>query len=369
MAAPATRRQISPLQLRFVLRLSCFVTGCVCIMPAIALAGWATTILYEPVSARPTSMGFSGVADNTDPSCIYFNPANVIARTRAYLAIYGYNYDEEGSDDPFVRRIDGGGSWKYHGTGRWSAGMDMVWGTYRIGEFQHTLLQVHMLSLTAGAGLAKVGPFDMRFGATAKRLSGTVPVFSDSTTWVPGDVNGWLYDAGLACDLRTYGDGWTITPQFGLSAIDLGSRIDVSGGSPEGTRTRYATGANIRVANRSRQVKTARVPSVEWITHVDAEKFDGGHFLWALGTELAVAQTVFARGGVELFDGDALSRNDYWSWGAGVQLLGSAGGLRIDYAHQMHRATANNIGISAIVYIGREIHTVAKPDAPPEEGP
>ena len=78
-----------------------------------------TELLYRPVNARTIGMGYTGTADNTDPSSIYFNPANVVAPGRAYLV---------GSKERFevdwfsLFRVDAGGSWKPNPESAWRFG-------------------------------------------------------------------------------------------------------------------------------------------------------------------------------------------------------------------------------------------------------
>lgn len=86
-----------------------------------ASAQYAGLLLYVPVNGRTSGMALAGTADNSDPSGIYFNPANAVGPERVYLV---GSREDFGSDEDglWLRRIDGGGSWKFHADSPWSFG-------------------------------------------------------------------------------------------------------------------------------------------------------------------------------------------------------------------------------------------------------
>src|SRR6187397_1403087 len=78
----------------------------------VAHAQYATTLLYIPINARSVGMGYGGVADNSAPATIYFNPANVVGMPRAYISATNQSFDNDLFDDLWARRADAGASWK-----------------------------------------------------------------------------------------------------------------------------------------------------------------------------------------------------------------------------------------------------------------
>jgi len=281
-----------------------------------------TEILYFPVNARAVGMGYTGTADNTDPSSIYFNPANVVAQARAYLV--GSN-DRFESDDLSLFRVDAGGSWKSNPESTWRFGANAAFSRLESSIFDIVDVDEQMISLALGAGTTR-DRYEFRFGAAVKRLSTdeTIHYLMNPTHET---IDGYAWDGGIAVAIHGNEAEWNVTPQFGVALIDAGP--DLEGDFTTSLPTRVNIGTSIRVASPLTKVGSAEVPVFAAIVNLEGESPDEGAAFWAMGTEISLAQILFLRGGLIIPSGaDDIAE----TWGAGLGVPIEQFRIRFDYS-------------------------------------
>ncbi len=309
--------------------------------PAAAFSSGAI-LLTSPANARSTAMGDIGVSDNSDPSTIFFNPANVCAAPRVYALASQQRY--ELFDDLKVRRANAGFSWQSGPRSPWTLGADIGYGRLSYGEVittnpEGTVLDSvdtyeDVVSLAAGLGFHASNTLEFRFGGAVKiwRAHFASPDVSADESVLKLDATS--FDAGLAVSLHERYGAWNITPSIAAAVIDMGQDVEDPRGGSDPLPSRLNAGASVRIESSPVEVMYARVPLIAVVCQADGIKPLHDDREWGIGTEIAVAQILFLRNGVRWYT--RLSGEDvtYASWGAGVGI--PAGGLRMrfDYGRQ-----------------------------------
>jgi hypothetical protein len=314
----------------------------------------AAILLTSPANARIAAMGDIGVSDNSDPSTIFFNPANVCAAPRVYGFASQQRY--ESYDDLKLRRANAGFSWQSGPQSPWSIGADIGYGRLSYGESILTDVEGNpvdtvdtyedVVSLTAGMGFHASETLEFRLGGGAKIWRAHFPgpdVSSEGSTLLKFDATS--FDAGLAVSLHERYGAWNITPSFAAAIIDAGQDIEDPNGGSEPLPTRLNAGASVRIESSPVDVLSAHVPLVAVVCQADGIKPIHDDLEWGIGTEIAVAQMLFLRNGVRRYARTSGDDVTYASWGAGVGI--PAGGLRmrVDYGLQKNSYEKDHIDV------------------------
>lgn len=319
------------------------LTCCTCIVLNAAGAwafGDATFLLTNSANARALAMGDVGVADNTDPSTIFYNPANVISASRVYALAAQQRFD--GYDDVWLRRANAGFSWHAGEGSPLSVGTDLSYGKLNLGEAvvtdtAGTILGTFnayqdVVALTTGIGIT-VGSCEFRFGAGVKRW---VAVYgpSDFSGEPSVEANATTFDAGVTVALHERYGAWNITPAIAAAMIDAGQDIDW-GFQKDPLPTRVNFGASVRVESSPCNVFSAKVPLVAFVCQADGVDPTEGDLEWGIGNEIAVAQILFLRTGVRRYHSTSSSSDPtYASFGAGLGFPAGPLRARFDYGRQ-----------------------------------
>lgn len=307
-------------------------------------------LLVNPIHARSIGVGDIGVADNSDPSTIFFNPANVCAVSRIYVTASKLDLGDL-PDDTWLRSARAGFSWQSKSSA-WTFGADATYrklnfGKIFFGDFVDSSAAQpdffeDVLSFTLGAGFRANDIYEFRIGAGVNRWREHYPTY-DLDTGVLGvrEVDASAFNAGVAFAIHERYGAWNIVPAVGVSMMDMGDDIDYGDESTSELPTRLNFGASVRIESAPCEVLSARVPLLAVIVQAEGirPKADDADFEWGIGNEIAVAQILFVRTGVHRY---ATYGDDFFqttsetrsSWGVGLGI--PAGGLRarIDYGRQ-----------------------------------
>jgi hypothetical protein len=303
---------------------------------SIAHAQYGTTLMQIPLDARNISMGGAGVADNSVPATLYFNPASVVASPRAYLDLTHQSFDADWFDDSWARRGDAGAAWKFDDASKWTFAANLgysklQWASFYLGGSEESLW-----SLALGAGYEVEKNWQVRVGGAIKRVDATVltriPILMTADT----NIDGVSYDLGAATSFASsIGNSWSLLSQFGFSLLDHGA--DLEGPHVQvSLPTRTVIGASFKVASPLHDVMQARVPLFSSTFNWDAKLRDGDTYN-SLGLEVAVAEMLFGRAGIELFPGDYYV-DSQTTWGMGVGFPVDTFRLRLDYGNNTDTA-------------------------------
>jgi hypothetical protein len=301
--------------------------------PAHAVSNTGALLLTLPANARSIAMGDIGTADNSDPSTIYYNPANVCSATRVYGLVSQQRFQL--ADSIRARRANLGFSGSSPQS-PWMVGLDFGYARLSYGEGVITDAQNNVIdtlnvyedvaSVTGGIGFHAGRVFDMRFGGAVKMWRARFDQQYQSTS----------FDAGVAMTLHERYGAWNITPSLGAAMIDAGEDIVVPNYPGDPLPTRVNAGGSLTIESSPCNVMSARVPLVAVTVQAEAIKPLHEDYEWGIGNEIAIAQMLFVRSGVRRYTTNDPYGNapTYASWGVGAGI--PAGGLRMrfDYARQ-----------------------------------
>jgi hypothetical protein len=303
------------------------------VQPARA-ANTGAILLTLPANARSIAMGDIGTADNSDPSTIFYNPANVCGPTRVYGLVSQQRF--EIYNDLWVRRANAGFSGSSPNS-PWMVGLDfgyarLSYGTSIVTDNTGTTLDTvqtyeDVASVTMGVGFHAGRVFDMRFGGAVKVWRARFDQQYQATS----------FDAGVAITLHERYGAWNITPSIGGAMIDAGQDIMVPNHSGDPLPTRVNAGASLCIESSPCNVLGARVPLVAVTTQVEAINPLHEKVEWGIGNEIAIAQVLFVRSGVRRYAGDptyVANAPTYASWGVGAGVPVGPLRMRFDYSRQ-----------------------------------
>jgi hypothetical protein len=282
-------------------------------------------ILSQPLGARTAGMSLSGVADNSDPSGVALNPANVVGTRHVHLVGSKAGIFDDFFSDFDTWSVDAGGSWKFDETGEWIFGTNLVLARADR-EYFYSSAQNQLVTLALGAGMNKAR-YEFRFGGAIKRWDLETRSFDPFYDSTKHEVAGYAYDAGVAFTTRGDEARWNVSPGFAFSVTGLGSDLDYPDGFSRPLLTRYSFGSSIRIASPLEPViGDTRVPVVAAVVDIDAVALEEGDGYWAVGTEVCAAQVIFFRFGTLINDEDG-----DLTYGFGLGLPISAFRIRFDY--------------------------------------
>ena len=336
--------------------------GLVAIGSSTAHSQGALVLQYQ-ISARSAALGDTGVGDNSDPSNIYFNPANVVGTRGAY--VNGTRWDFPFfSDDIWIGRLSGGARFEL-GDGI-SFGADVSYGRLDYGESIATDIagnpigEVHAFedfgALTAGVGLHFGDDWEARFGVSGKRYHGHYPLAEVSPT--PGliaEFGAFAFDLGTTIARRYRTGDWNVTPALAVACVNLGDDIDMGfPGELDALPTRLHFGSSVHAESPTARILGADVPVLAMVYNLEAvDRMHDAPFSWGIGGEIAVAQIVFVRAGTSDFEEDTIYDDDeegefqsQSGWGVGVGLPVGSVRTRFDYTKISDSYTEKKLGFS-----------------------
>jgi hypothetical protein len=296
-------------------------------------------------------MAQTGVADNTDPGSIYFNPANVVSTPRAYIT--GSHW-EWAPTSWTVSTGSIGGSWTgRRGTTPLTFGADLTFATDNFDEILRTIYLPQgtgeptpdewVGSLALGAGALLGERWDVRLGGAIKRY------------WESGGESrdGFGFDVGTTVAYRATASEWSITPAAAMAFVNLGPTLYQEGDYDVKLPARFDYGFSVHIESPHVEINSSLVPLLAITCNLDGvDRFYGARSSWGLGSELALAQILFLRTGVmheeTLHDWEEPGFV-FSSLGVGLALPIQSVLIRFDYAKLPILFDQNRYGVYAAV--------------------
>jgi hypothetical protein len=304
----------------------------------------AAPVLQIMISARGSSMGVTGVADNSDPANIYFNPANVVGAARVYAQGSRWDFIPVLAPDIWI----GGGSagiCQQRADSRLATlSADVSYGRLDYGESTVTdpsgfplgtfKAYEDYLALTLGAALRVADTWDLRVGIAGKRVHLNYGPEAFTTSGEDNDIDGFAFDAGITLARRAVVSDWNVVAAFALAVLNNGPDLEFPSGNSDPLPGRFHFGSSIRVDSPTVRVLSAEVPMVAFVYNLEGvERFHGDDFSWGIGGEFALAQVLFVRAGVsDHEDRVPYDRREVSGWGVGLGLPAGSFRARFDFA-------------------------------------
>lgn len=284
----------------------------------------AQELLPYPVSARVISMGQTGAADNSSPSTIFLNPANVLGAPRLYAQGMMVTTNVN-STDYWIQRANAGSTWKMGSAV--TLGFDLSYAKLHHRNdtvYSNHQLDEDMLGLAAGVGLVS-GTNDFLLGVAVKSYTRNSE-WRDNTEMYSMSQNedANAIDAGFEVRNRATLQGWDINSAMGAAVVNAGPDTD----------NQFNAGLNVRMVSPPVEVLSAHVPLIAFCASFDAALPDEGEWVWMVGTELSVAQMLFLRSGIQTYTGSENPDPSLATWGAGVGIPISRLRARLDYGRR-----------------------------------
>lgn len=288
-------------------------------------------LLTTTPNARSISMGDIGAADNSDPSTIFFNPANVCGPTRIYGLVAQQRFEID--NNLWLRSANAGFSAGSAPGSPWIVGMDF--GYARLDYGQSILIDTGgnpIDTLDTYEDAASVtGGFGFRASSFELRLGGGVKMWR---AHFDREIQATSFDAGLVATVHERFGAWNITPSLAGAVIGMGLDIQDPFGGSEPLPTRLNVGASLCIESSPCNMLSARVPLLAVIMQAEAIKPRHDDLEWGIGNEIAVAQILFLRNGVRRYARRSGDDVTYASWGAGVGIPAGPLRMRFDYGTQ-----------------------------------
>lgn len=323
-----------------------------------AVTQTGAALLGYPIHPRLAGMGETGVADNSDPSTVFYNPANAVGSPRAYFVASRQRWPDDwfGFDDLWMGRSNAGLSWQGDGASPLTWGADFTLAKLDYGENVATLpdgtpvgtfdVFEKVASLALAVGIPSGERWEFRVGVAAKRWWAEYPSGSFTQDVVIYEPSAYAFDGGLTCVMRTTVDGWSVNPALALALIDAGPDFEVVEGEKDPLPRRFNFGASVRVESPAHRLWNADVPLIAVIANVDGMEPRYGDFEWGLGTELAVAQILYLRSGSHMIHQDSGEDDTYSEWGIGLGIPVSSLRARFDYTNSGYTYIKDHMGIT-----------------------
>ena len=315
------------------------------VLDAGAVVTTGAPLLGFPLGARVWSMGTNGVADNTEPANIFFNPANVVAGEHVYFQGVRWDLAEGVVDDAWVRGFSAGFSHRLSGGLILAA--DLTYGRLEFGETETIpigdppmlgpLLFVptnETFTVTLGVGSSFGNRNEWRAGFAGKRFWEAFPISLDTNSVSIDRPQQYAFDFGVTVVVRRSWGDWEIVPGLGAALVNAGSDItsDLTGESdPLPTRVHF--GGSVLIASTLVTVIGAPVPLVSFVCNVDGnQRLHDQPFIWGTGLELSVAKMLFLRTGFNSDPGEDFESYSS-AWGVGLGVPVQSVHFRFDYTH------------------------------------
>jgi len=284
-------------------------------------------------------MAQAGAADNTTPSTIVLNPANVIGPLRLYAQGQMLATDIY-TEDFWIRRVNAGATWRF---GPLLLGVDLAYARLHLASLifagHSDEITQNVVELTTGLGL-RLGSNDFSFGIAGKRYAdkdevapGPLPLTPLDSLTETNKADAYAFDAGGEIRHRGTLQGWDINSALGAAIMNVGNDFEVDDGKRHLPR-HFNGGISVQMVSPPVQVFWGSVPLVTFLVNADAAKQRDQDWEWMAGTELSIWQILFLRTGIHTItgqDGPDPSQAT-WGFGAGLPLRNLR--VRLDYGRQ-----------------------------------
>lgn len=296
--------------------------------------------LEYPLGARSAAMGYSGVADRSDPSNLFFNPANVTAvegvwSTGAYeLLAPGF------AGDVHAGNLTAGGGYTVGNDHplRLAIGITLArisFGTSiatapdgtPLGEFEY---KEDIFGATAGVAGTMGERLEWALGLALKRWKGDYAPAGATILGEAVEPSKWMVDAGAVVSTRVEASDWSVHPALAVAAVNMGSDIELEQFSTtDPLPTWFNYGISVRVDGPAVELGSNHLPVVSVTLNAD-----GNHGLndqrprWGFGYEATFMEIVSARWGRRTDDS---FRQEHETWGLAVGLPAGPVRARFEY--------------------------------------
>lgn len=316
------------------------------LVPAAAHAGGRVSaggpVLSFAPGARSTAMGLSGVADPSDPTSTWFNPAAIAVRPSVFGNISYRGLVPDLANDVWFGSAAVGGSFvRSGGPFAFAAGLEYARLDY--GESMATdptgrPLGVHnsyetSIGLTAGAAWTS-RRVRVAAGFSIKDITLAYAPEEFVVDPMPTTGNATAFDIGLIASTTIEATDWRIEPGIGVAWINAGGEIEFSGGAdgtdPLPERLNY--GLSVRITGPDVALGSTRAPMVTVVQNVDvmANQLSEYHRL-GFGIEAGVLEILWIRFGSIV---DKATDTSVTTWGAGLGIPVSNMRIRFDYTSE-----------------------------------
>lgn len=299
----------------------------------------AQTILGEPPGARIVALGYTGVADDSDPSSVFMNPANVSFVDRLYLSGDYQELFSGISTDIGVRGVTVSGGYGFdHGSGSIGLGAQVRYSHLSFGESieinpEGAALGTYestesMVAMALGVGVrTRAGPF-LGVGGALKRVGVDYGPGDFILQSSGGEGDAWTSDVGARAGVRSRQDRpWRLEGAAGISLMNVGGALELPGRRLKLQKT-TGVGASVAVDGPLRPLADEEVPIASFLLNVDFYHPETGDDFVGVGFEAAAMQIIHARLGYVNSQG---STNSVLNLGIGAGMTTARFMVRLDY--------------------------------------
>lgn len=300
-------------------------------------------VLKTPVSSRARALGETGVADNTDPANVWFNPANVVGPARVYAQGTSWYVAPDTYEDMYVRGGNGGLSYETGAEGQpLSLAMDVSFAKFSYGQSIATDPTGVPLgtfepweksfSVALGAGYLFQNGLDLRLGAAVKQFWAEYLPAEFTMEGSDLEMDAVAFDVGATLALRRPASGWSLTPALAVACVNMGSDMEGPFGGEVPLPTRLHAGTSLCAEGPATRILGGDVPMVAVVCNLDVtERFHDEPFSVGFGTELSLARIAFLRMGVFSLSSEEDTDEDGFNWGFGFGIPAGSFRARFDY--------------------------------------
>lgn len=331
-----------------------------------AAGGVGAEVLQYPIGVRSYGMGQTGVADNADPSNLYFNPANLATVHGALLTgSFGKLYPNFVSDWWIGNvGVSGGYQTTLDNSTEVGFGGDVRYGRRDLGESIATNTQglelgsfsshESYLGISAAGGMVFSERIHVAVGATFKYVWIEYVPDDFALEGIDGTANTVAFDMGLRVAANLFEDsGHLFVPAAGISYVNLGPGIEFTNREQSDDlprAVRYGLSGRFESSSSPEidDVFNTRLPLVSISVNIDVmdSQVTERANVYGVGFEVEALKILFVRlGYIKVKDGDVKDP----TYGAGLGLPYNKFRARFDYARVPtpgRRDDENRFGIS-----------------------
>jgi len=286
-------------------------------------------------------MGLTGVADGTDPTNVFYNPANVLSTTGIYFNGAYRSVPSPFTDDLWFASMNVGGGYRIPDeTDFYSFGIDVSGAQFDYGESIATdtegnpLGEFHSkenyISVAAGAAVSLATDYRLAAGVAVKRWWADYAPASTYSDGDPVELNATAFDLGTTFAIDFYSSDWRITPAVGFAYLSEGKDFDTGNGNTDPLPAHVSAGLSVQFEGPSTEISNTNVPVIAFTQNIDwTEWLHGDRTTFGIGLEVAAYQIGFLRLGY--FSDDEMD----WSqstFGLGIGIPSDWVQFRFDYA-------------------------------------
>jgi hypothetical protein len=297
--------------------------------------------LLFPRGVRGNAMGYSGVADRSDPSSIYFNPANVTAHEGVWATGSREKLVPGLADDVWFGHLNIGGGYSVGSDPPVRLGLNVTLARLSYGSSIATTPQgtplgeyeshEDVFGVTAGAAGVMGERVHWAMGAAVRRFSAEYAPSEVTVEGTSTEGSSWITDVGAVLSTIVEASDWRVRPAVGVAGINMGSDVefdDREQADPLPSWFNY--GVSVRVDGPDVVLGSNEIPAVSGVLNLD-----GNHGLndqrphWGFGYELVLMEILFARWGRRTDDRD---HTPFDTWGVALGVPVGPLRARFEYA-------------------------------------